>query len=181
MLFLIPLIMLFHWASSKKVFKKSPPFCCSYTADECREYFFLLQKIYKNRVYNNKKKRTENAKTFPYTERMSELRIISSQPGINSKWSVYIYIIFTFISIHRIISLFVFASLLSSLSSSLSLSSPSYWSPSSFSSVSISAPIWISACNYFVICTFWKILCCHTWHWFKIWAMKIMYLVVFSW
>ncbi|XP_047494890.1 uncharacterized protein LOC125043007 [Penaeus chinensis] len=55
----------------------------SYTADECREYFFLLQKIYKNRLYNSKKKPTENAKTFPYMDRMTELRIISSQPGVN--------------------------------------------------------------------------------------------------
>ncbi|ROT85550.1 hypothetical protein C7M84_012073 [Penaeus vannamei] len=55
----------------------------SYTADECREYFFLLQKIYKNRLYNSKKKLTENAKTFPYMDRMTELRIVSSQTGMN--------------------------------------------------------------------------------------------------
>ncbi|XP_042878221.1 uncharacterized protein LOC122257176 isoform X2 [Penaeus japonicus] len=55
----------------------------SYTADECREYFFLLQKIYKNRLYNSKKKLTENSKMFPYMDRMNELRMVSNQPGMN--------------------------------------------------------------------------------------------------
>lgn len=63
-----------------------------YTAEECRQYYYLLKKIYKKKAEALKKDR-EVYKLYPYTDKMNELRTVISQAEFTETDDVYLKII----------------------------------------------------------------------------------------